>query len=129
MSLSFFMRSTPVVDGPRVFVQGPEGGLYCLETETGRQLWHVDTFRQFHVVKNFFGVGSTPIVEGDFVLVNVGGRENSGIAAFSLQTGQTVWKVTQEGASYSSPVATTIDSVRHVIFVTRLSVLSLRQQR
>jgi outer membrane protein assembly factor BamB len=65
------------------------------------------------------------LVEGDKVLVNVGGRAGAGIVAFSLADGKTVWKATDELASYSSPVATTVDGTRHAIFVTRYNVVSL----
>jgi outer membrane protein assembly factor BamB len=57
--------------------------------------------------------------------VNVGAKNGAGIVAFDVADGRTAWRATDEGASYSSPVATTIDGVRHAVFVTRLSVLSL----
>jgi len=43
------------------------------------------------VVKNFFGVGSTPVLEGNLLITMVGGQPNSGIAAFDVKTGRTVW--------------------------------------
>jgi len=65
-------------------------------------------------------------MEGDKIIVNVGGDEDhSGIVAFAADTGRTVWRATRERASYSSPVAVSVEGTRHVIFVTRLSVLSL----
>jgi len=60
------------------------------------------------------------------VIVNVGGaKAEAGIVAFSLETGQVVWKTTREDASYSSPVAVTVHGVRHVIVETRLKTVSL----
>jgi outer membrane protein assembly factor BamB len=64
-------------------------------------------------------------VEGDKQLINVGGAAGAGIVAFSLTDGKVIWKATDEGASYSSPVAATIGGVRHAIFVTRLNVVSV----
>src|SRR5262249_35972127 len=67
---------------------------------------------------------SSPIVEGDKLLLNVGGRGDAGIVAFSVADGKTLWQKTNEQASYSSPVAVTHDGARHVIFATRLAATS-----
>src|SRR6185295_9030292 len=45
--------------------------------------------------------------------------------ALDLASGRTLWKSTDELASYSSPAAATIDGERHVVFVTRLNVVSV----
>lgn len=127
-------RAPPVIDRGRVYVYGAMGNLRCLDLKNGKTLWQRDTYQEFNSKRYFrgeppegyFGLASSPIVEGDKILVNVGGDANqAGIVAFAVDTGQTVWKATDERASYSSPVATTIDGKRHVIFVTRLNVLSL----
>ena len=118
-------RCVPVIHQDHVFLLGAEGRLSCVSFADGDVQWSRDVRQEYNAPEGYFGVGSTPIVEGDKLLVNVGGRDNAGIVAFSLRTGQTMWKATQEAASYSSPVATTIDGVRHVIFATRLNVLSI----
>lgn len=62
------------------------------------------------------------------MIVNVGGASGAGLVALSPVDGKTVWKATDEAASYSSPAAATIDGVRHVVFVTRLNVVSVDPQ-
>ena len=66
-------RATPVVDGAHVYTFSAEGILQCVRVADGQPVWRLDTMKDFHVVKNFFGVGSTPLVWGDLLLVNVGG--------------------------------------------------------
>ncbi|MFP6601387.1 MAG: PQQ-binding-like beta-propeller repeat protein, partial [Pirellulaceae bacterium] len=66
-------RSSPLVDENRIYLLGVEGLLQCLETETGKLIWKVDTAKEFGVVQNFFGAGSTPVIEGDLVIAMVGG--------------------------------------------------------
>jgi outer membrane protein assembly factor BamB len=117
-------RSTPVIAGQRVYTLGAEGALHCLDLESGKKLWARSTVKEYQVPPSYFGVGTTPLVEGGLVLVNVGGR-NAGIVAFGAQTGKEVWKATADGASYASPVAATIDGVRHAIFFTRQGVVLL----
>jgi outer membrane protein assembly factor BamB len=115
-------RCCPVVDDSHVYIYGAEGMLHCLETATGNLVWKVDTLAEFGVVPNFFGVGSTPVVEGDLLIVQVGGSpkteatapmldqagNGSGIVAFDKLTGKVRYKIIAELASYASPVLVTV---------------------
>jgi outer membrane protein assembly factor BamB len=119
-------RCVPVIHGDKVIAFGAQGKLHCLALKDGAKLWSRDTHAEFAAQEGYFGAGSSPIVEDDKVIVNVGGaRAEAGIVAFSLKTGDPVWKATKEAASYSSPVAVTVGGVRHLIVVTRLSAVSL----
>jgi outer membrane protein assembly factor BamB len=114
------------VDGDRVYAHGVEGMLLCLRTTDGQLLWKVDTFAEFGVVQNFFGVGSAPAVEGDLLIVMVGGSpkgsdkldfadlkgNGSGVVAFDKRTGKVAWKLSDELASYASPVLATVGGRR-----------------
>jgi outer membrane protein assembly factor BamB len=117
-------RSTPVVAGNRVYTVGAEGRLHCLELDTGKILWKRSLLEDYPARKNFFGVGSSPLLEGDFLLVNVGAK-GAGIVAFDKDMGKEVWKATDQQASYSSPIAATIHGTRHVFFFTREGLVSL----
>ncbi|MCO6457540.1 MAG: PQQ-like beta-propeller repeat protein [Pirellulaceae bacterium] len=122
-------RCSPVVDGERVYIFGVEGMLHCLRTSDGQPEWKVDTARQFGVVQNFFGVGSTPVLEGDLLIVMVGGSpaesksvapgqldqvtgNGSGIVAFDKRTGEVKYQITSELASYASLKSATINGRR-----------------
>jgi outer membrane protein assembly factor BamB len=124
-------RCSPVVDADRVYIYGAEGMLHCLRAENGKLIWKVDTIADFRVRQNFFGVGSTPVVEGDLLIAQVGGSPkddparnarhwpkgaDSGIVAFDKYTGKVRYHVTHELASYASPVLATIDG-RRLCFV------------
>jgi outer membrane protein assembly factor BamB len=115
-------RTCPLFDGDRVFIVDPAGLLHCVGLGDGKLLWKKDTGSDFGVVPNFFGVGSTPVVEGDLLLCMVGGSppnspaigqggiegNGTGIVAFETATGKVRYKITDELASYSSPVTATI---------------------
>jgi outer membrane protein assembly factor BamB len=126
-------RSTPVVEAERVFTYSAEGILQCVRVADGKPLWRVDTMKKFNVVKNFFGVGSTPLLWRDLVLVNVGGSpsgsppdvysangrvraDGSALVAFDAATGQVRWKTGDDLASYASPVVTK-SGQREVVFM------------
>jgi outer membrane protein assembly factor BamB len=119
-------RCSPVIDDDRVYIYGAEGMLHCVRAEDGKPVWKVDTKAEFGVVQNFFGVGSTPVVEGDLLIVQVGGSppgsgefpsydqkgNGSGIVAFDKRTGKVRYRITDELASYAGPVLATIDGRR-----------------
>jgi len=117
-------RCCPVVDGDRVYTYGAEGMLHCVRTDNGQLVWKVDTRSEFHVVQNFFGVGSAPVIEGDLLIVQVGGSVESadqdappksngtGVVAFDKLTGKVRHKIGDELASYSSPTLATIGGRR-----------------
>jgi outer membrane protein assembly factor BamB len=118
-------RCVPLIHQGSVYLFGAAGDLHAVELKSGNVRWSRALNRDYQPPESFFGVGSTPIVEGDKLLANVGGKKHSGIVAVALADGKTVWQATDEHASYSSPTAVTIDGIRHVIFVTRLSALSI----
>jgi len=117
-------RATPVVAGDRVYTLGVEGALHCLDMKTGAKVGARLFREEYAVPGSFFGVGSSPIVDGDLLLVNVGGR-GAGIVAFNKDTGKEAWKTTSDGASYSSPVSATLAGTRTAVFFTRMGVVLL----
>jgi outer membrane protein assembly factor BamB len=117
-------RSTPVVAGGRVYTLGVQGQLHCLDLEKGKKLWAKNLNALYRVPPSYFGTGTSPLLEGNHLLINVGGKD-AGIVALHKDTGTEVWKATGDGASYSSPVATTIAGARHAIFFTRQGVVVL----
>jgi outer membrane protein assembly factor BamB len=126
-------RCCPVIDGDRVYIYGVEGMLHCLRVTDGKLLWKVDTKADFGLVQNFFGVGSTPVVEGDLLIAQVGGSppgsdsedfakikgNGSGVVAFDKHTGKVRYRITDELASYSSPVLATIHGRRWCFVLAR----------
>jgi len=122
-------RCSPLIDGNRVYIYGVAGKLHCLNAATGEVLWKRDLNKEFGVVQNFFGVGSSPIIEDDLLLVMVGGSpeeshdvppgqldrvvgDGSGIVAFDKLTGKVQYKITDELASYASLQSATINGRR-----------------
>jgi outer membrane protein assembly factor BamB len=117
-------RATPAVSDGRVYSFGATGILTCFDAAKGTQLWQVNTLKEFKAANLFFGTSSSPLVEGDKVLVNVGGKGAS-IVAFGKDKGDVVWKALDDKASYSSGIAITADKQRQVIFLTAGGLASL----
>jgi outer membrane protein assembly factor BamB len=112
-------RAAPTIDGGQVYTFGAEGMLHCVDFGTGKKIWSVDTKAEFHAPNGFFGMACSPLVEGEAVLLNIGGTDSAGIVAFDRRTGKLLWKTSDDEASYSSPVAVTIHGRRYALFLTR----------
>lgn len=119
-------RCVPVIADGRVFVFGAQGTLRCLDLKSGKKIWQRDTHTDFKAPEGYFGAGSSPMVVGNKLLVNVGGsRGGAGVVAFDVASGKTVWQAVEDAASYSSPILATVDGTQHAIFVTRMKAVSL----
>ncbi|MBK9138266.1 MAG: PQQ-like beta-propeller repeat protein [Verrucomicrobia bacterium] len=142
-------RSAPLLTTNRCFTFGAEGRLSCLDLETGRPLWHRDTAKDWQVPEAFFGVGSSPVLAGDRLLVMVGGQPDAGMAAFDAATGRTlwesvgqktwtgqpmlgwpgqrtvVWRANDKQASYATPVLATVHGRPTAFCLMRQGLVSL----
>jgi outer membrane protein assembly factor BamB len=99
----------------RVFTLGAEGKLHCLDLATGSLRWRRDLHAEFKIPQSFFGVGTTPLLEGDRLIVNFGAPGGPGVAAFDPATGRLLWGADDRwGASYASPIPATIHGKRRV---------------
>jgi outer membrane protein assembly factor BamB len=118
-------RSTPTVHGGLVYALGARGRLYALKAEDGEQVWMKDLNEEYGAEPPRWGVATSPLVEGDLLLVDVGGRSGSSIVAFDKATGKQAWKSQSDKAGYSTPIAITVNGVRQVIFLTGTQMVSL----
>ncbi len=118
-------RSTPAIADGRIYTMGAEGLVNCLDLASGKEIWSMDCKTTFQAPKGFFGMVCSPLVEGDFVILNIGGGNGAGIVAFDRKTGALAWKTTDHGASYSSPVATTIRDRRYGLVITQTGLVGL----
>jgi len=133
-------RTSPTVADGRVITFGVTGLLKCRGVSDGSELWSVDTNAKYGVVQNFFGVGSSPLVLDDKVIVMVGGSpledqeippmqldrvtyNGTALVAFDLKTGQELWKSGNDLASYSSPRPLEINAKTYVLVFARTGLM------
>jgi len=112
-------RATPQIADGLVYSYGAEGILSCLDFASGTNVWRVNVANQFHASKGFFGIACSPLVEGNAVLLGVGGADGNGILAFDKSTGKVLWKTLDDEASYSSPVPAMLGGDRCALVLTR----------
>jgi outer membrane protein assembly factor BamB len=112
-------RAGPVISGGKVYTFGITSWLKCVDLATGKLVWEVDCQAKYAVPKYFFGSGSSPLVQGSLLLVNVGGGDGQCVIAFDKETGAEKWIVKHPwGQSYSSPITAKWHGTDRVLFFT-----------
>jgi outer membrane protein assembly factor BamB len=122
-------RSTPSVDGERVYVVTPHGVLVCCESATGKELWRKDLKADFGGKKgDGWGYSESVLIDGDKVICTPGGDKQT-MVALNKGTGETIWSTDRpgnRGAGHSSPAVATIGGTRVYVQVTSSGPMGVR---
>ncbi|MCY2967818.1 MAG: PQQ-binding-like beta-propeller repeat protein, partial [Planctomycetota bacterium] len=113
-------QSSPATDGEIVVSFFGSSGLQAY-TKDGELLW----FRRMGPFKNDFGAGSSPIIEGDKVILVQDHDVDSFIAAFDKRTGKQLWKV-ERGEflrNYATPVIWNVEGRKQIIVAATLRIV------
>jgi outer membrane protein assembly factor BamB len=119
-------RSTPTVDGKRVYVLSSDGKLLCADSRTGREQWKVDLKKEYRGTTGSWAYAESVLIDGDALIVTPGGSE-AVLVALNKTTGKTIWQselpssLAGRGrrgyhtAGYSSAIVATVDGVKQYI--------------
>lgn len=120
-------RSTPTVEGKRVYFLGAYLVLTCLDAANGKVIWQHDLVKDNagRVIK--WNHAASPILDGNLIFVNAGGPGQS-LLAFDKTDGKIVWKGEDDLPTHASPVPATIHGVRQVVFFTQKGLVSVASQ-
>lgn len=108
-------KSTPAYAGGRLFTLGMTGTVTAFDAETGRQLWQVPG----QPVQPLYHTATSPIVDGDRVIVHVGGHDDGALTAFDVTTGEVEWRWDGDGPAYGSPMIFELAGTRQVVTFTQ----------
>lgn len=122
-------RSTPTVDGDRVYFVTPQGVLVCLKAADGKEVWRKSMQRDFAGGKrDSWGFSESPLVDGEKVIVTPGKGQNT-MVALNKMSGQKVWSASvpnDKGAGHASPVVAEVGGVHVYVQTTDSNVLGVR---
>ncbi|MFT5469830.1 MAG: outer membrane protein assembly factor BamB [Verrucomicrobiales bacterium] len=110
-------RSTPTVDGDKVYALGPKGVLACLAASDGDVLWSRNIQADFGGKAGGWGYSESPVIDGQKVLVAPGGGPGA-IVALEKKSGETIWQSNIPGADkaeYATIVIAEIHGKRQYI--------------
>ena len=121
-------RSTPTVDGDRVYVITPHGALVCCET-TGKELWRKDLKADFAGKKgDNWGYSESVLIDGDRLVCTPGGEKETMVALNKL-TGEKIWAASRpgdRGAAHASIVISEIGGTRVYVQTTGSGPMGVR---
>ncbi|MFN8211646.1 MAG: PQQ-binding-like beta-propeller repeat protein [Bacteroidales bacterium] len=115
-------RSTPLVNGGKVFTYGVTGILTCLDASTGKLIWKRDN--PTNAVPEFFAATSPFILDGSLIIFT-GSKDNGALLCLDPSTGTEKWKWTGEGPSYASPSVIQIDGLKQLIVFSESNLMSI----
>lgn len=125
-------RTTPLVQGGRVYTLGAEGHLFCLDALTGSVVWSKNFRKDYgHEQSPTWGWSSHPLLDGPRLICLVGGR-GTAVVAFDKDTGQELWRALdaegEHGPGYGSPIIVESGGARQLIVWLPHAVCSLDPQ-
>jgi outer membrane protein assembly factor BamB len=110
-------RSTPTVDGDRLYALSSDGDLACLETKTGKIVWQKNVRQDFGGKTGWWAYAESPLVDGETVVCTPGGAEAT-IVALKKANGDVIWKYASPEASdagYSSAILVETGGVKQYV--------------
>lgn len=122
-------RSTPTVDGNRVYVLTAHGGLYALNNANGKIVWKKNVKDDFGGKKgDSWGYSESVTIDGDRLICTPGG-DKSTMVALNKNTGRPIWRTAREGdrgAGHASIVISEIGGTRVYVNTTASGALGVR---
>ncbi|MFO0967463.1 MAG: PQQ-binding-like beta-propeller repeat protein [Gemmataceae bacterium] len=121
-------RTTPAVDGDRVYALGAMGDLVCLRVKDGEKVWHRKLLEDYGFDPPLWGFSAHPLVDGDRLISLVGGK-GSVVVAFDKMTGKELWKkLSANEPGYCPPMIYEVDGLRQLIIWDPAGINSLNPE-
>jgi outer membrane protein assembly factor BamB len=121
-------RTTPVVEGDRVYTLGTMGDMLCLEAGTGKVVWSTSFTKDLGVTPPIWGFSSHLLLDGDRLITLVGG-DGGAVRAFDKKTGKEIWKaLTDREVCYAPTVIAEGGGKRQVIAWTSRQIAGLNPE-
>lgn len=133
-------RSTPTVDGEKLYAVSSDGAIICLAAKDGKTIWR-RSFTEFQgKMMSGWGFSESPLIDGDKVICTPGG-EGAMVVALNKNTGVNIWTCAmpskdgevgangdglQSGAGYSSPIVSEGAGVRQYVQLVGKGLIGVR---
>ncbi len=122
-------RSTPTLDGDRIYALTGHGELVCANVTDGSEVWRKNLKDDFGGKKgDSWGYSESVLIDGDRLICTPGGEEKTMIA-LKKDTGDLVWSSVREGdrgAGHSSIVISQIGNAKVYVQTTSGGALGVR---
>jgi len=119
-------RSTPTIDGDRLYLTSAYGVVSCFRVPDATKLWEVDMMKRFGGKLPTWHIAESVLIDGDRAICTPGGPDAS-VVALDKMTGETVWtsKGLSDNTSYCSAVIAEHGGRRLILTMTAKYVVGL----
>ena len=114
-------KSTPTFAAGRLFTLGMTGRVTAFDANSGKEVWQ----KPGTPVQPNFHTAMSPIVDGNTMILHVGGHNDGALTAFDTATGAVKWTWTGDGPAYGSPIIANIDGTRQVIVFSQKNLVGV----
>ena len=96
-------RSSPTIDGNRIYAFSAVGRLACIEAATGKEIWARNLREEYAAELPVWAYAESPVIDGNKIVCWISG-EKAAVVALDKMTGKTLWTTPSTGqrGNYSS---------------------------
>ncbi|TWU35271.1 outer membrane biogenesis protein BamB [Novipirellula aureliae] len=133
-------RTTPTVDGNRLYAVSSDGRIACLNASDGNLVWARDFSDWNGKMMSSWGFSESPLVDGDKVICTPGGVDGM-VVALDKMSGKQIWacivpeptpendrEALKEGAGYSSPILSNGGGVKQYVQLVGRGLIGIRAE-
>jgi len=115
-----FAQASPVTDGELVVSFFGSSGVWCHDLE-GNLLWS----KRMGPFKNDFGSGSSPIIDGEFVILAQDHDTDSFLMKLNKRTGEIIWQIDRSEfpRNFSTPLIWNNDGKKEIVIAATLRIV------
>ncbi len=108
--------STPTIDEDYIYSFSSFGKLTANSKKDGKQIWQVDFAKEFGSTTPRWGNSSSPMLLDELIIMEAGGTDSRAFVGLNKKDGTVVWSDGNGEAYYNSPILTTIDGQKQIVF-------------
>ena len=114
-------KSTPTYANGRLFTLGMTNIVTAFDAASGKQLWQKPATK----AQPAFHTAMSPVVDGDLMIVHVGGPGDAALTAFDAATGNVRWTWTGDSPAYGSPIVVELAGTRQLVTFTHQNLVGV----
>jgi len=131
-------RTTPSIDGDRLYMVSSDGRIVCLKSADGSEVWSRDFKDWDGKMMSGWGFSESPLVDGDNVICTPGG-DRGVVVSLNTMTGEQVWAATlkdsdvdaggkqlNQGAGYASLIVSHGAGVKQYVQLVGRGLIGVR---
>ncbi len=120
-------RSSPVIDGGKVYVIDSLLHVFCFDAATGGSVWDHDVKKENSGEMIKWQNAASPLIDGDILLL-AGGGKGQALIGLNKGTGKVVWKGEDDKMTHATPILADILGVHQAIFFTQTGLVGVNPQ-